>query len=51
MYHASSAFTQDQKDVLRCKVLKDDRSDEGQVVLKASELILPSEELKAKLWA
>lgn len=50
MYCAASHFSKEEKDALKALVLKDDNTDEGKVVAKACELILPEAELKERLW-
>lgn len=49
-YHACPEFSVDQKKALKEAVIKDDKTDEGQVVAKACDMLLPDAELKEKLW-
>lgn len=49
-YIACPDFTPEQKQALKDAVLKDDTTDEGQIVAKACEMLLPDAKLKEELW-
>lgn len=49
-YHACPEFSTEQKQELKSAVMKDDNSDEGKVVAKACDMLLPDATLKEKLF-
>lgn len=51
VYFACPDFSIEQKHALKEVVLKDDNTDNGIIVAKSCDLLIPDATLKEKLWA